>query len=482
MINPDKAVAAARASRRRFLLDLAAFLRFPSVSGRPELRADVQRCADWLAEHLRRIGLDEVLIVPTAGHPIVYAQWLRAAKRPTLLIYGHYDVQPADDNSQWPSPPFVPTLRDGAIFARGASDDKGQLFIHVKALQSYLEAVQAIPVNIKCIFEGEEEIGSTHLAAFIDGNRDALASDVAVMSDTQMLAHRPAMVYSLRGLLNVELEVSGPGREIHSGLFGGAIRNPAQALSEIIAKLHTPEGRIAIPGFYDSVRRLSLDERRLMKHSGPTDAEILRDAGTLNRWGEPGFSLYERVTIRPSLSVTGISGGYTGPGVKAVIPGAARAKLSFRLVPDQRPEHVERQLRSYLERIAPGTDGWKIRVHSKAKPVVIDRSHRAIKAAELAYQKAFGAPPALVRSGGSIPVVALLKEKLGIPTVLMGFGAPDDRRHGPGEKLNLRNYYKGIEASIWFMALLSGLPMLRPARIRGSGRSVHADAHSGIVA
>jgi len=472
-MKPAKAIAVARASRPRFLRDLAEFLRFPSVSSRPENREDVRRCAEWLAEQLHEIGIQDVAVIQTAGHPIVYAQWLRARGAPTLLIYGHYDVQPAGDPSRWQSPPFRPTLRASAIFGRVASDDKGQLLIHVKALQSYFEADQATPVNIKCLFEGEEEIGSTNLPAFIDRNRDMLAADLALMSDTQMLAHRPAIVYSLRGLLNLEMEAGGGVREIHSGLFGGAVRNPIQTLSQIIAKLQTSEGRIAIPGFYDSVRLPSADERRRMRQVGPTEDRILRDAGRLAGWGEHGFSLYERVTIRPSLSVTGISGGYSGSGVKSIIPEKARAKLSFRLVPNQIPEEVERQLRSYLRDLAPPGAGLKIRVHARAKPVVIDRSHPAMKAASMGYQRVFGARPALIRSGGSIPVVQLFKEKLGISTILMGFGAPDDRRHGPGEKLDLRNYYQGIEASIWFMALLSRLPGLQPALV---------DARAGVSA
>jgi acetylornithine deacetylase/succinyl-diaminopimelate desuccinylase-like protein len=452
-----EAVARARSSHRRFLLDLCEFLRFPSVSARPECKSDVLRCAQWLAQHLRRIGLDDVVVIPTPGHPIVYAQWLRKLNRPTILIYGHYDVQPADENRGWASAPFTPTIIHNSIVARGASDDKGQLMTHVKAMQSYFESARELPVNVKCLFEGEEEIGSTHLPFFLQRNCTALAADIALMSDTQMLARRPAIVCSLRGLLNLELEVAGPSQEVHSGLFGGAIENPVHTLCALIGRLHTADGKIAIPGFYDEVRSVGLQERRSMAQHGPTNGEIQRDAGIRSQWGERGYSLYERTTIRPSLDVSGIAGGYAGSGVKGIIPDRARAKISFRLVPEQDPDEIERLFRSHLARIAPTEARIKLHTHSKARPVAIDRKHPALQAAFLAYKGAFGACPVLTRSGGSIPVVGWIKDQLGIPTILMGFAAPDDRRHGPGEKLNLDNYYRGIETSIRFMGLLSGV-------------------------
>jgi len=453
-MTPAQSLTYARSHQSQFLADLLEFLRFPSVSAQPQHAPDVKRCASWLADHLRRVGLDDVAIIPTAGSPIVYAQWTQLPDRPTVLIYGHYDVQPADDADTWRSPPFDPTVHRGAVYARGASDDKGQMFTHVKALQAHLEAKRSLPVNVKCIFEGEEEVGSTHLASFLERNQEALRSDVALMSDTQMLADRPAIVYALRGALNLELEVQGPSRELHSGLFGGAIHNPIEALSEMIARLHTLDGRVAIPHFYDQVRLWSEKERVDMAHSGPSDEQILREAGGAFRWGERNYSLYERTTIRPTLTVNGISGGYHGPGTKAVIPSHATAKLSFRLVPDQDPLEIERQFRRYIADITPSTIRSIVRTNSYAQPVLTDRRHRAMRAAALAYARGFGEMPVYVRSGGTIPVVGLLQEKFGIPTVLMGFASPNDQRHGSDEKLNLDSYYKGIEVSIWFFSII----------------------------
>jgi acetylornithine deacetylase/succinyl-diaminopimelate desuccinylase-like protein len=452
-MTPARVLEHARSHRSRFVTDLKEFLRFPSVSAQPRHALDVKQCANWLADHLRRIGLDKVVVIPTSGHPIVYSQWTKASNRPSILIYGHYDVQPADEADKWHSPPFTPTMREGAVYARGASDDKGQMFAHVKALQAHMAANGRLPVNVKCVFEGEEETASQHLGSFLDKNQDVLRCDAAVMSDAQMGPERPAITYALRGSLTAELEVSGPAHDLHSGLFGGAVHNPLQALTEMIARLHGPDGRIAIPGFHQRVCVPLEQERLRMASSGPSDEQIRRNAGVTRPWGERNYSLYERTTIRPALTINGISGGYQGAGDKAVIPSRATAKLSFRLVPDQDPVEIEQLFRRHIARITPPTVRSAVHVHSKTKPVVIDRRHPAIRAGLAACARGFGATPVLLRNGGTVPVVSLLKEKLGVPAVLMGFASPGDHLHGPDESFRLINYYRGIETSIWFLAL-----------------------------
>lgn len=443
----------ARLHQDRALRELMEFVRFPSISAQPRHAEAVRRCAAWLADHLRRIGLERVQVVPTRGHPLVYAEWRRAPGRPTLLIYGHYDVQPADPLAEWRTPPFQPTVRGDDLYGRGSCDDKGQLFAHVKALEAYLRTRGALPINVICLFEGEEEIGSPNLVPFLLRNRRALAADAAVMSDTRILApDRPAITDAMRGALGLELEIQGPRHDLHSGNFGGAVHNPLQALCEIIARLHDSERRVAIPGFYARVRRWSAAERADMARTGPTDAEILRDARAEKGWGESGHTLYERTTLRPALTVNGITGGYQGPGGKAVIPARAMAKLSFRLVPDQDPCEIDRLFRQHIAQITPPSVRSTVRTNMLARPVLVDRRHPAIRAAAVAYRKGFGAAPVFVRSGGTIPIVNTFQERLGIPTVLMGFALPDDRMHAPNEKFHLPNFAHGIATCIWFLA------------------------------
>jgi acetylornithine deacetylase/succinyl-diaminopimelate desuccinylase-like protein len=448
-----RALNYARARRSAFVSELKEFLRFPSVSSQPAHKRDIRACANWLARHLDSIGLERVRLIPTSGNPVVYASWMRAAGRPTLMIYGHYDVLPGEPAAPWRTPPFVPTVQGPDLYARGAADDKGQLFCHVKALECYLRTARALPVNVKCIFEGEEEIGSIHVLPLIKRNKRVLRADAAVISDTKMLAPgRPAISYAQRGGLRAELEVQGPRQELHSGSFGGAVLNPIQAACEIVAGLHDEEGRVTIPGFYDDVRSWSETERAYMARTGPTDQEILREAVVEEGWDEPGYSLYERITIRPALTINGISGGHAGPGVKAVIPPRAVVKLSFRLVPDQDPQGIGQLLHKYIARIAPrGVRTW-VTTSSPIKPALVDRRHPAVRTAAYAYKKGFGAFPVFLRSGGSIPVVSAFQEALGIPTVLMGFGLPDDRIHAANEKFHLPNFYRGIETSIWYLA------------------------------
>ena len=443
----------AHSNRYRFVQELKDFIRFPSVSAQPEHAGDLQRCAEWLANHLRRIGLERVQVLQTPRHPLVYAEWMHATGRPTVLIYGHYDVQPPDPLQEWQSPPFEPALRGDNLYGRGACDDKGQMFVHIKALESYLQTQRLLPVNVKCLFEGEEEIGSPNLAPFIRRNARALRADVAVMSDTAMLGpDRPAITYGLRGGLSMELELRGMKSDLHSGTFGGAIHNPLQALCEVIAQLHDTNGRIAIPNFYDRVRSWPKEERDYMARMGRTDEQILADAKTKAGWGERGFSLYERTTVRPSLSLAGIVGGYQGAGVKAVIPSRAVAKLNFRLVPDQETDEIEHLVRRHVARIVPPGMELTIRTLLKASPAMVNRKHPAMRAAATAYLQGFGVAPVFLRSGGSIPVVNTFQEVLGLPTVLMGFALPDDRIHAPNEKFHLSNFYRGINTSIRFMS------------------------------
>jgi acetylornithine deacetylase/succinyl-diaminopimelate desuccinylase-like protein len=455
-LDPHRALDYARGGRAKFVSELTTFLRFPSVSSQPERAADIRKCAGWLARHLRGIGLDQVRVISTRGNPIVFASWRRARGRPTLIIYGHYDVLPGEPLDEWHTPPFTPTLRNNILHARGAADDKGQLFSHIKAIESYLKTNRTLPVNVICIFEGEEEIGSPNLAPFIERNRHSLSASAAVISDTRMLsAERPAISYAQRGGLRAEVEVFGPAQELHSGAFGGAVHNPALALCDMVAGLHDDQGRVAIPGFYSDVRVWSEKERDYMARSGPSDQEILRAAKVERGWGESGYSLYEVTTIRPDVSVNGIVGGHTGHGIKGVIPARALAKISFRLVPDQRPEKVAQLFRDHIARLTPPTVRSAVRTISPIHPMLINRRHPAVQAARLAYKKGFGVPAVFVRSGGSIPVVHTFQNVLGIPAVLMGFGLPDDNIHGPNEKFHLSIFYKAIETSIWYLALAS---------------------------
>jgi len=444
------------------------FVRFPSVSAQPRHANDVQRCAAWLGNHLKKVGLEKVKVVPTQRHSIVYGEWRHAPGMPTAVVYGHYDVQPPDPLSEWVSPPFEPTVRENNLFGRGACDDKGQLLTHLKAIEAYIRTPGPLPINLICLFEGEEEIGSPNLTGFIQRNRRALRAHFAVMSDTRMLGpNRPSLTYSIRGQLALEIEVRGPHHDLHSGNFGGAVHNPLQALCELIAQLHDKDGCVAIPGFYRRVRPSSKSERDYMQRNGPPDGQILRDAEAETGWGEGAYSLYERTTVRPSLTINGITGGYQGIGGKGIIPSRALAKLSFRLVPDQDPREIEILFRRHIARITPPTVKSLVRTNQSAKPAVVDRRHPALFAAAVAYRKAFGVKPVFLRSGGSIPVVSIFQRVLAIPTILMGFALPDDRIHAPNEKFHLPNFYKGIETSIWFLWEIS-------RRAKGAERALGA--------
>ncbi len=467
----EGALKFSRLHRKQAVEKLHSFVRFPSVSVQSQHAQDVKNCGGWLAGQLQSIGMPRVFVVPTARHPIIYAERVVSKNAPTILIYGHYDVQPADPESAWTTPPFQPIVRDHYIYGRGASDDKGQLLTHVLALEAYLKTSRKLPVNVKCIFEGEEEIGSPNLEAFITRHRRRLLADAAVMSDTRMLGpDRPALTTSLRGALGFEIEVRGPRQDLHSGNFGGAVHNPLQALCEIIAKLHDENGRVTIPGFYDQVRSWDSDERMRMAKTGPSDSQIMDDGQFKMPWGETGFSLYERTTVRPALTVNGIVGGYQGPGGKAVIPSQAVAKISIRLVPDQNLSSIESSLISLIARLTPPTVRSRVIVLMRSEPASIERGHPTMEAAANAYHAGFGTAPVFVRSGGSIPVVAMFKRILGIPTVLMGFALPDDRIHAPNERFSLHNYFRGIDTNIHFLAEAGRVLRKRRAEKNGTHR------------
>lgn len=448
--------------------DLCDFVRIPSVSAQPARARDVRCAAAWLAARLRRAGLENVTISATPRHPIVTADWRHARGRPTVLIYGHYDVQPADPLQAWRTPPFAPVVRYGHLYGRGASDDKGQLLCHVFAIEELLRSQGRLPVNVVCLFEGEEEIGSPNLKSFLRKHRQDFAADAAVVSDTRFLAPgRPAITYALRGGLGLEITVRTLPRDVHSGSFGGAVVNPIQVLARMLCGMHNRDGRVAVPGFYRRVRKIDDAERAFMVRNGPSDAQIARDAASSAIAGEPGFTLYESTTIRPALTINGIFGGYQGPGGKGIIPAQATAKVSFRLVPDQRPDEIERSVRKFLARLTPRGVTLTMTTQQRSAPVIIDRQHAAIQAAAQAYRRGFGTPPVFLRSGGSIPIVRTFEEILGSPTVLMGFALPDDGMHAPNERFALEQLFRGIATCIHF---LNNMGRLSPHELRRRAR------------
>ncbi len=443
----------AQQHRAEHLTELKDFLRIPSVSTQPDHAADTARAAAWLAEAMKTAVLDNVTVIPTAGHPLVYADWLHAGpEAPTVLIYGHYDVQPAEPFAEWHTPPFEPTVKDDFLYARGASDDKGQVYVHVKAVEAHLKANGRLPVNVKFIVEGEEESGGANLRAFIPENKALLAADVALVSDTSMISRDlPSIVYGLRGMCYMFLDITGPARDLHSGSFGGGIDNPLNVLGHVIARLKDPAGHILIPGFYDKVRPLAAEERAVLSQLPLDQVAWLAETGAPQAWGEPEFTLVERLGARPTLDVNGIIGGYTGPGGKTVLPSSVHCKLSMRLVPDQDPQEIAQLFRDYVQSIVPPTVTVTINGRGGAPATITDRHIPAMQAAVAAIEASFGKKPVFMREGGSIPVVGQFQEFLGLETVLMGFGLPDDRIHAPNERFYLPNFYRGIETSIRFL-------------------------------
>ncbi|WP_257669034.1 dipeptidase [Parapedobacter tibetensis] len=432
-------------NQQRFLDELFELLRFPSVSADPKYKADVQNAAEYVALKLRDAGADQVEICPTAGHPIVYGEKIIDPRKPTVLVYGHYDVQPPDPLELWETPPFEPTVRDGKIFARGACDDKGQFYMHVKAFE-LMQETGTLACNIKFMIEGEEEVGSDNLGVFVKANKERLAADVVLISDTAMISlDTPSLETGLRGLSYLEVEVLGPNRDLHSGVYGGAVANPATILAKMIASLHDDNNRIAIPGFYDDVVELDGTERKALNEAPFDEEEYKRDLGIHALWGEKGYTTIERTGIRPTLEVNGIWGGYIGEGAKTVLPAKASAKISMRLVPNQDSAEITMLFTKHFERIAPNYVSVKVTAHHGGQPVVTPTDSVAYQAAEKAIEEAFGKKPIPTRGGGSIPIVSLFEDELGLKTVLMGFGLDSDNLHSPNEKYDIANYLKGIE-------------------------------------
>ena len=434
-------------NKDRFLAELFELLRIPSVSTDPTLAPEVARCASWVRDHLAALGMEQATVYPTSGHPIVYAEHCHKPGAPTILIYGHYDVQPPDPLELWQTPPFEPQVREGKIFARGATDDKGQLFCHFKGVEAHLKTSGQLPVNVKFIIEGEEEVGSVHLERWVQEHAELLACDAVVISDSSMYAPGlPSITYALRGLIYFEVSVTGPGHDLHSGMYGGAVPNPINVLSQLIAKLHHEDGTIAVPGFYDEVRPLEQEERDAFA-SLPFSDEAFRDeVGARGLCGEPGYTALERVWARPTLDCNGIWGGFQGAGAKTVIPSKATAKISCRLVPDQRPEVMAKKVEDYLRAIAPESVTLTFDFFHGGSPIITERDNPTAQAACRALERTWSVAPVFIRSGGSIPVVATFAQALGVPSVLMGLGLVDDRLHSPNEKFDLINFYQGIAA------------------------------------
>ena len=443
--------------RERFLDELFELLRIPSVSTAPKFKNDVRRAAEFVRQKLEEAEVDQVEIHETEGHPIVYAEKMVDSKAPTVLVYGHYDVQPADPLDLWDSPPFEPEIRDGKIYARGACDDKGQMYMHIKALET-MQAQEHIPCNIKFLVEGEEEIGSDHLSPFVEANREMLEADVVLISDTGIISNEhPSITVGLRGMSYLEVEVTGPNRDLHSGMYGGTVANPINVLCKMIASLKDEQGRITIPGFYDKVVTLSDKERQEINRAPHDDEEYKRRLEVDELAGEAGYTTPERIGIRPTLDVNGIWGGYIEEGAKTVLPSKAHAKISMRLVPHQDHEEIDELFIQHMQQIAPPTVKVKVTSHHGGQAAVVPSDSVGVQAASRAFEEAWGKKPFLTREGGSIPIVSLFQQTLGIDSVLMGFGLDEDAIHSPNESYGVFNYLKGIETITLFHRHLAEL-------------------------
>lgn len=445
-------------NRERWLKELSDFLRIPSISTLPDHKEQVRRGAQFVIDALKRVGITRVELIETPGHPLIYAERVADASAPTVLCYAHYDVQPPDPLDEWVTPPFEPTVRNGNLYARGAVDDKGQLMLQLKAVEALQEAAGRLPVNLKFLIEGEEEVGSGSISDYVPQNAKKLAADVALICDTALFApDLPTLCIGLRGMVYAEIEVEGPSHDLHSGLYGGVAPNPLNALAWILAGLKSPDGHIQLPGFYDRVtgpdakerahwRRLPFDSRKMLKE----------EIGAPGLFGENGQAELERMWTQPTLDVHGILGGYTGPGAKTVIPARATAKVSLRLVPDQEPKEVVGLLERRVRELAPPNVTTTVRVLHHARPLLLDPENRYLATAARVFSQVYGAETVFVRSGGSIPVVAAFDEFLKIPNVMMGFGLPDDNLHAPNEKFSLANFYRGAETVARFFEALAG--------------------------
>jgi len=443
-------------NKERFLEELFGLIRIPSISSVSEHKQDMYRAAEYLADQLKKAGADKADVFGTTGHPVVFGSKTIDPSKPTILVYGHYDVMPVDPIDLWHSPPFEPEIRDGKIFARGAVDDKGQLFMQVKAFE-YLVSEGLLPCNVKFMIEGEEEMGSPALGSWCKENKEMLAADLILVSDTSMIGiDIPSITVGLRGLAYMEVEVSGPNKDLHSGLYGGAVANPANILAKLIASMHDENNHITIPGFYDDVIELSTEEREDMARA-PFDLEEYKQKLEIEEvWGEKGYSVNERTSIRPTLEVNGIWGGYTGEGSKTVLPAKAFAKISMRLVPNQNPDKIAALFASHFEKIAPAGVKVKVIPHHGGFPYVSPTDSSAYAAASRAYETTFGKKPVPVRSGGSIPIISTFEQVLGIKSILMGFGLDTDAAHSPNENYHLECFYKGIETITWFYRYYAG--------------------------
>jgi len=437
-----------RTHSERHLEELFDFLRIPSVSAKSEHRDDTRRTAEWLAERMREAGLQVAEVVPTAGHPIVIGEWRGAPEgAPTVLVYGHYDVQPPEPLDEWLSPPFEPEVRDGKIFARGSVDDKGQVYLHLKAVEAHMAANGSLPVNVVFVVEGEEEVGSPHLQDFLVQNQERLRCDAVLISDTTMFAPGlPSVTIGLRGLAYMEIRVQGPATDLHSGSYGGAVVNPANALAKIIARLHDERGRVAVPGFYDDVRDIGAAEREAIAGLPFEEEELRREVGAPALGGEEGWSALERKSARPTLDVNGLLSGYTGEGAKTVLPARAMAKVSMRLVPDQDYRDIEEKFSRFVREIAPAGVTVEVEALHGGQPWYADPAEPIFQAASRALEQAFGRAPVFTREGGSIPIVQAFQQTFATPVVLLGFGLPGENAHAPNEWMSVENFTRGAEA------------------------------------
>jgi acetylornithine deacetylase/succinyl-diaminopimelate desuccinylase-like protein len=437
-------------NKDRFLNEMLDLLRIPSVSAKSEHKPDMLKCAEAVKDSLLAAGADKAEVMTTDGHPVVFGEKIIDPSKPTVLVYGHYDVQPAEPLELWTNPPFEPTIIDGKIFARGSADDKGQFYMHVKALETLVKT-NTMTTNIKFLIEGEEEIGSPNLGKFVAAHKDLLKADVILISDSSMLSmENPSLDTGVRGLSYIQVEVTGANRDLHSGTYGGAVANPITILAQMIASCHDKKNHITIPGFYDDVAAATKEERKLLKKAPYNEQEYMADLGVKELWGEKGFTTYERTGIRPTLEVNGIWGGYQGEGAKTVLPSKAYAKISARLVPNQSSDKITEILLNYFKSIAPASVTVKAELHHGGEPYMTPIDSKGYEAAAKAIKTTFKKKPIPVRGGGSIPICSILERELGVKIIFMGFGLDNDNLHSPNEKYNIENYYKGIETIPYF--------------------------------